>query len=177
MKNYPLTAKNWHLVAMLFGYFMLFQYLVMDSMHNTSDFNRLQFTFGILYIPVVVFSAWWSLSVGCLLNKYVNTPFKKKITKFKITVIYPMIYLNIFTFINPNSGSLFFAIFLLHLGAMYCICYNFYFISKSLAIAEKQEDVRFSEFSGYLFKLILLPIGLWVIQPKINKIHEDTYVQ
>lgn len=54
-----------------------------------------------------------------------------------------------------------------------CIFYCFYFVSECLNIIRYQRLVSFSECIGDLFLLIFLPFGIWVLQPKINKVFAD----
>ena len=39
--------------------------------------------------------------------------------------------------------------------------------------AELQKEVRFSDFAGEFFLIWLFPIGVWFVQPKVNKIMEE----
>ncbi len=47
--------------------------------------------------------------------------------------------------------------------------YSLYFVAKNLAMAEKQEKVAFYDYAGPFFLLWFFFIGVWVIQPRINK--------
>ncbi len=70
--------------------------------------------------------------------------------------------------------------FLLHLVAMFGMFYTMYFTTKTIKTAETQlEILRFSDFAGEFFLIWIFPIGIWIIQPKINQIaagvHEDLF--
>jgi len=56
---------------------------------------------------------------------------------------------------------------------MFCIFYSLYFIAKELKSVELQKPVTFSDFAGEFFLLWFFPIGIWIIQPRINKIFES----
>ena len=45
-----------------------------------------------------------------------------------------------------------------------------YFVSKSVAEAERGKRVSFEQYVGLFFLLCLFPVGIWVIQPKINRL-------
>jgi hypothetical protein len=71
-------------------------------------------------------------------------------------------------------------LFLLHFAAMFGIFYTMYFTTKTIKTAETQlEILRFSDFAGEFFLIWIFPIGIWIIQPKINQIaagvHEDLF--
>lgn len=61
----------------------------------------------------------------------------------------------------------------LHLFSMFCIFYCLYFVSKTFKTAELQRKVSFSDFAGEFFLIWFFPIGIWIVQPKINKIAEQ----
>lgn len=109
-----------------------------------------------------------------------------KVTKFKIFFFTPIVYMLIFiSFFNsfmgetgieltPAIGGGFFAIvFVLHLFSMFCMLYVLYFVAKTFKTAELQKEVTFSDFAGEFFLIWFYPIGVWIIQPKINKIVEE----
>ena len=48
-----------------------------------------------------------------------------------------------------------------------------YFCSKTIKTVELQKEVFFGEFIGDFFGLWFYPIGIWFIQPKINKLAKD----
>jgi hypothetical protein len=56
---------------------------------------------------------------------------------------------------------------------MFFIFYSLYFIAKELKSVELQKPVTFSDFAGEFFLLWFFPIGIWIIQPRINKIFES----
>jgi len=61
-------------------------------------------------------------------------------------------------------------IFPLHLFSMFCIFYCFYFISKSLKAVEQQRNVTSGDYVGEFFLMWFSFIGVWFIQPRINKL-------
>jgi len=62
------------------------------------------------------------------------------------------------------------AIFMLILiFVMYCLLYPSYFIAETFKTCELQREVKFHEFIGAFFLFLLYPIGIWIIQPKVNK--------
>jgi len=64
-------------------------------------------------------------------------------------------------------------IFPLHLFAMFCQVYSWYFVSKSLALAEKQQSVSFEDYLGYICALWIFPVGVWIIQPRVNGLYAN----
>jgi len=62
---------------------------------------------------------------------------------------------------------------LFQLVALFCVFYIFYFNAKSLKAVELQRPVTFGDYIGEFFLLLFFPIGVWIIQPRINKIFEE----
>lgn len=52
----------------------------------------------------------------------------------------------------------------------WALWYVFYFMAKALKSVETQSEVSFTDCIGDFMLLIFLPIGIWFIQPRINKI-------
>ena len=122
--------------------------------------------FGILLDFYIVL--FWEYSVCTLIyekySSYINVP----ILWFKISIGYTAIYVIFF--------SLFFEIIPsdylepLHMVSFACNIYCLYFLSKLLVMVEKKGKAKFSEYFGTLISAWILIIGIWNIQPRINRI-------
>lgn len=64
-----------------------------------------------------------------------------------------------------------------HLFAMVCMFYDLYFVSKSLVLAETSKPVSFYDYAGPFFLLWFFPLGIWVIQSRINRLYESRMSQ
>jgi hypothetical protein len=177
-----LRAKHWQIFigTFIIPYTLYFIVLTITKndpirMMNYSPFIILIFFLGL-------FGWFWSIAAG-LIDK---TPegVKMKIRKFKIFLVIPMIYIPFaFSLMNllfesagnanePSGvmlGVSFAIIFPLHILSMFGFLYSFYFVAKTFKTVELQREVAFSDFVGEFFLLLLFPIGVWIIQPKINK--------
>ena len=70
--------------------------------------------------------------------------------------------------VNPVTSML--AILPVHLLAMGCTLYSLYFCARALKSAERQRRARFGDFAGTFFLFWIFPIGIWILQPKINRL-------
>ena len=61
----------------------------------------------------------------------------------------------------------------LHLFSMFCIFYCLYFVAKTFKTVELQREVSFSDFAGEFFMIWFFLIGIWIVQPKVNKMIEN----
>ena len=59
------------------------------------------------------------------------------------------------------------------LFSMFCIFYSLYFVAKTFKTVELQREVKFSDFTGEFFMIWFYPIGIWIVQPKINKMIKE----
>lgn len=194
MINKFLNAKHWQLFILMFGIPILLQIVVMISMFTNLDSNGNPDQTGMLNIfklfPIIMllyiglFFGWfWSIGVG--LQKFIPTDIEMKIKKFKIFFFIPLVYILFFlaiigtTFYGISSGSnaiggivgkMLLFVVPMHLFSMFCIFYLLYFISKTIKTIELNQTVTFSEFAGEFFMIWFFPIGIWFIQPRINKI-------
>ena len=76
----------------------------------------------------------------------------------------------IFQSINPK---LFVATVPLSLLAVFCMFYNLYFVAKNLVTAETGRSASFSNYAGPFFLLWFFLIGVWFIQPRINRLYTE----
>lgn len=190
-----LKAKHWQLFLLIFGIPFVFQITLMlltisqlfasINPDPTVMFKFMNFIPFIILIPTLALFGWlWSIGMGFQNKIPVNV--KLKVKRFKLFFFIPFLYIliliSVFSFVllnaislnpNPNLGLialLFAVIFPLHLFSIFCIFYTFYFIAKTIKTVELQRDVVFADFMGEFFMLWFYPVGIWILQPKINKL-------
>lgn len=180
-----LKAKHWQLFLLTFGIPMIFQVVMMGTMiakigsENNAEPNFIFGYFKFILIMIFVFMAfllgwYWSVAVG--LQRIIPAEIRLKVNRFKILLIIPIVYILFFfgffmtSFATGEPDPRIFAVIIpLHLFSMICIFYCLYFVAKTFKTAELQRNVTFSDFAGELFMIWFYPIGIWIIQPKINK--------
>ena len=195
-----LKAKHWQLFALMFGIPMVFQFVAMGAMiASVADgtppapaemLNFFKFFPVLMFVLTATFFGWfWSIAIG--LQDKIPANVKMKTKKFKIFFFVPIIYLPLFslgivtamsamvgmaeTGGQPNiglMGSIMAIIFPLHFFTMFCMFYTLYFVAKTFKTVELQREAAFSDFVGEFFMLWFYPIGIWIIQPKVNKMAE-----
>ena len=192
-----LKAKHWQLFTLMFGIPIIAQILIMGTMFlnistetnpdPTEIFNLLKFFPIIMILYMGVFFGWfWSVAMG-LQNK-IPENIRMKTKKFKLFFFIPLIYLlcfslffggifneNLLTGTQPGGwfvGGMFGIIFPLHILSMFCIFYAMYFVAKTIKTVELQKEVNFGEFAGEFFMIWFYFVGIWILQPKINKMVE-----
>lgn len=172
--------------------------------YSSSDFP-VEFFNGVIYmillmlIPAIIQYAWfWSMAIG--LQKKLPPSMTMRTGLFKAFFIIPLVFSALYLLIMvsffgsfeniedlENFGEIgdtqiallfvgFMFISLVFLFIAFCQFYQYWFIAKTIKSAELQRDVKFSEFVGEFFLVWFYPIGVWILQPNINKIvAEDTH--
>ena len=180
-----LSLKHWQLFGLLFGIPMVFQIITIGSVISNNDPTTFFYFFPIMMILVVGLFFGWFYALGTNLHKKLPPTVTMNLTRFKIFLLIPLVYI---VFISISMAGLFsdisnggqpnpaiFALIVpLHLFSMFCIFYCLYFNAKALKTVESRKSVTFSDFSGEFFLIWFYPIGIWIIQPRINKLFERT---
>jgi hypothetical protein len=180
-----LTIKHWQLFGLLMGLPMIFQFVIMGSVMTSNNPAIMFAAFPIVMILFIGLFFGWFYALGTNLHKKLPETATMNLTKFKTFLFIPVVYmlfLSVFMFgmfSNISAGgqpnpAIFALIVPLHLFSMFCIFYCLYFNAKALKTAEWQRPVTFSDFAGEFFLIWLFPIGVWIIQPRINKLFDTT---
>ena len=126
----------------------------------------------------------WIYSLGTNLHKKLPATVSMNITWFKIVLFIPFAYMlfvsvfmyGMFPYIysggRPETPLISALIFPLDMLSMLCIIYCIYFNAKALKAAEWQRPVAFRDFAGEFFLISFFSIGVWIFQPRINKLFE-----
>jgi hypothetical protein len=143
--------------------------------HSLKDIGWPTFTSLFLIGLLMVCYAGWQWSLGAFLTRITHPALSMKRNLFEFAIAYPPIYCLFFSvaMVFPNPR---FVIFLIpfHLLAMACLFYDLYFVSKSMVLAETARPVSFYDYAGPFFLLWFFPFGIWIIQPRINRLYEST---
>jgi hypothetical protein len=197
-----LKAKHWQLFLLTFGLPLLVQLIIMvttivnigsETDPNPAAFNSLFFIFPVLMLVfLAVFYGWfWSIAIG--LQPKIPAHIKMKTGTFKVFFFIPLAYMLLFSIgigtlmsslVNtmetnpqPDPGIILSSMVLvipLHLFSMFCIFYCLYFVAKTFKTVELQRETTFADFAGEFFMIWFYPIGIWIIQPKVNKMVDAT---
>jgi cation transport ATPase len=128
----------------------------------------------------------WFYAVGVNMNKKLPGTVKMTLTKFKwflfisfagMSLLYLFSYSVYFKLISNEivlNFGITAAIITLYLFSLFCFFYCIYFIAKSFQAVELQQPVTFSDYLWMFFLIVFFPIGVWLIQPRINKIFSET---
>ncbi|MDP1728082.1 MAG: hypothetical protein Q8M15_14950 [Bacteroidota bacterium] len=190
--------KHWQLFIWTFGAPVCTQIIIMVSMisnisHESNPepeqmYLYFKFIPIITFIFMVTFFTWfWAIAIGLQKKVPAHIPLNTILFKilFFIVLIYSFFYMigfliimsGIFQTDQPPDFSIFRSLFWIilpiHLFSVFCVIYATYLVAKTFKTAELQRAVKFTDFAGEFLMLWFFPIGIWFIQPKINKMVEE----
>jgi len=178
-----LRLKHWQLFLLLIGIPLIFQFVIMGSVILSNNTNIMMTVFPIMMFLLLAIFFGWFYALGTNLHKKLPIFAPMNLKTFKIFMFIPVAYIvTICLFMlvalpdladsGQESFAYFAIIFPIHIFSMFCIFYCLYFISKAMKTLEWQKQVTFSDYAGEFFLIWFFPIGVWFIQPRINKIFE-----
>lgn len=143
----------------------------------------LLFPLGMIFTMLIMFS--WLYTIG--VNIYDRLPSRppSKLNKFKASIIIPFTYLIIemvllfsgiiTTYDDEAYGVIDILMLLMHIFSMLCIFYAYYFIAKTLKSVELQREASSGDYIGDFFALWFFFFGIWLLQPRINRLFRSEY--
>jgi hypothetical protein len=173
-----LKAKHWQIFMLLCGLPFITEIVTMPLLFGGNSMASISIMMLIILICLGGFLGWfWSIGTG--LQQFIPENVRLKTAKFRFFLIYALVYmllfscLIIYTFasihlISENTDVYGGMIFPLHFLAMFAMFYCLYFVAKTYKTVELQRTVTFSDYAGEFFLFWFFPVGIWVIQPKIN---------
>lgn len=196
MVNVFLKAKHWQLFILMFVIPFVFQMVMMYMMIVNVIMARAHepffmfkylgyfFLIATLYAGVI-FGWFWSVTTG--LQHKIPQHIRLKLTRFKVFFFIPLVYIAcimVFIQIAMNSFikgvpdivfifSIIGIIVPMHLFSIFCILHTMYFVAKTIKTVELQREVTFTDFVGEFFLAWFFLIGVWILQPQINKMVAD----
>ena len=160
---------------------------------SSMDFENIFGSVKIVFMIIIILSStlwlwYWSLGVG--LQKYIPEPLRLNTTLFKVLYFLPVIYVIVILFLvgsfmeqlfnedfitpAPEAFESFFWIFIpLNFIVVFASFYVLYFAAKSVKTAQLKKKVKLGDFIGEFFLLWIYPIGVWIVQPEVNKVVDN----
>jgi hypothetical protein len=178
-----LHLKHWQLFLLLIGVPFLGQIITVGSFMG-GDPSNMMIAFPLLMILYVTLHFGWLYTLGTQLYKKLPASVSMNLTLFKVFMFLPVAYI-LFIMLamayafnapgtTPETVFGFAGIIVpIHLFSMFCIFYCMYFIAKVLKSVEWQRPVTFGDYAGEFFLIWFFPIGIWILQPRINRLFDE----
>ena len=167
-----LNLKHWQVFALLCTPYII-SIIFWQGNFSIGNITALEISVIAGVLSLILFFSW-ILSIGLLLNSIPDNPyrFKKWLLIFAVIcciIGYSELNLQRLNLANGNIPNPISA--LLTPLAFFGIIYTFYNVPKSLKSLESDKKAKFSEWIVDAFILFIFPIGIWIIQPRLNKIY------
>ena len=177
--HFFLEWKSWKIFLFIIVIPFGVQSLLMNTLVSSTEINN-EVVFTVMPLVMLVFMAvylMWFWTLGVELNKMVPESDRPKVSRFKFGIRFTAIYMLLFqAFIVSTTNGVSFdlampVIFILHMAAMYFMFYSIFFISKNLVTYENMVSGTSKSSKGTFLLLWFFPLGVWFLQPRINKIY------
>jgi len=174
--NFFLRAKHWQIFLLLFGIGYVggaaAMLIPLAYARSPEDLLRVNLPFGVVMVLSMFCLVAWLWSMGSFLNSIGQPALRLRLGFFRFALLYPAIYIIVFLVLfGTTKPALIAVIFPLHFFAMFCLFFDLYFVSKSLALIQTGKPVSFPDYAGSFFLLWFFPVGVWFIQPRINRLY------
>lgn len=170
-------AKHWQIFLLLIGLYaavMVATFFRMVPGTSSGGLGGGDFLIGGLLLLWISITLGWFWSLGAFFNSLVGSDLRPKKKFFKAAVVYPGVYVLFFLPVFLGANPFWFLVILpFHLLAMFCMFYCLYFVAKNMAMAEMGRRVSFYDYAGPFFLLWFFFIGVWIIQPRANRLYTE----
>jgi hypothetical protein len=164
--DYFLRAKHWQLFGLFSLLFCALAVTDIPEIPGVTAFTAVAVLFQFCLVA-------WLWSMGAFLSSVVPPALRSNGRFFRFAVVYPPLYAAVawivFSMSLPPEWLI--LILLPHLFAMFCIFYSFHFVARSLVVAETGRPASVDKCIGLCFLLLLFPIGVWIVQPRVNLLY------
>lgn len=171
-----LRTKHWEIFLATFAPLSLvflapFLFAVPSVFSSLTDFLELGPLMGIWALGLVSAYGWiWSL--GVFLNSVADPSRRKGTRLLAFACVYPILYGVAFgpslignAYVSPAVDIP------TNLIAGVCMFYDLYFVSRRLVFACSREPASFLDYAGRFLLLLYFPVGVWFIQPRVNRLY------
>ncbi|ADB42918.1 hypothetical protein [Spirosoma linguale] len=121
--------------------------------------------------------AAWLWTVGVNLSKKLKPGYDRDLMLLKASLFIPFAYVTmpIVALLSTLTGVvipfLTFGFYsTLHTIALFCFIYPIYFVASYLTTIEYGKPIKFVEYVSTLLAIVLFPIGVFFVQPRIKKV-------
>lgn len=159
-----LNAKHWQVFFVLFfaPYVSGFVYIF---------FPRAIYASIAVMVVYGLCTLGWYWSIGRFLASIADPALRMRTSLFQFAFVYTLVYAITFVWLALSNAEISPIIVPFHLFAMACIFYALYFVARNLALVETGKSVSFADYAVPFVLLWFFPIGVWIIQPKINRLY------
>ncbi len=159
-----LKMKSWQLFSLFMILLVVTPEIVASSDFPEKSFAILNFIFVSLYL------GWIWAAIHGARKQLPEEIMRSSPLGVDISIIYIICYMISLIFMSEDASVSSWLI-LLHLLAVGFLFYLFFYAAKTITQINLSEEVSFGEYLPIAFAFWFFPIGVWFIQPKLNRIY------
>ncbi len=176
--NFIAKMKHWQIFMFVAAPFLLAFLVIPFSAIFRIQYDQTMIILSLLLGIWIISLLLYILLIGITLDKIANFTNKPNKNIFIILMIYSICYslffITIISGLNPlKNQDIMSIIFPLHIFSMICNFYGLRYNAKLLVSIERNEIATANYYLGEFILLWFIPIGIWILQPRINKIVEN----
>ena len=152
---------------------MIISVFLSGSSLKIGNFDSVQLSIIVRVIGVIILFLWY-LILGLSLNNMTENPYKFKSGLFILAIIlcaFGYSNMNLQVIFNENYIIPDFVTMLSTPLTLLGLIYVFYNLPLSLKSLEINKKVTFSDCVLDMFLLFAFPVGVWITQPRLNKLY------
>ncbi len=166
-----IRLKHWHIFSIIaIGYIM--SYILPTTNFKIGGVTSIEFA-AIATIITLILLFSYTLTIGLFLNNIKSNPYQFKNWVLIIAILCCILGysdLSLQRLKIDNEFIPFWIGLILTPLTFWGVCYAYYSVAKSLKSNELDREAKFSECIIDAITIFALPIGIWFIQPRINRI-------
>jgi hypothetical protein len=171
-----LRLKHWELFLLTWGTPIVLNFFTLSNPELSIKL------FPVMMIVFTIGIFGWVWAIATELQAKLPADVKLNVGQFKIFFLIPIVYIlglaiwMGYTFYGEPSGQgdnmegAIGLIIFLHLFSMVCIFLGLRFAAKTLKSVELGRMAKFGDYAGEFFLIWFSPIGVWILQPRLNKL-------
>lgn len=185
-----LKARHWQLFLLNFAipfflYLAGMMIMIASMIAQDGEGAYIGLRFMPFFILIGVFAALvqlgWTWAAGINLNKRLPEELRLNTTFFKVCFFYPIFYTLFFLlfflisiFPEPRFSVVFVLLIPFHLFSVFCGFYCYYFVARVIKTNETGRHTSISDYIAEIFMIWFFFIGIWFLQPRINKMISES---
>jgi len=171
-------AKHWQIFLLFVVVLAVGEFPVIGNLTTAAQSQESHAVVLVLTEIATAVATWcfllWLWSLGSFLTPVVPPALKLKKGFFLFTILCSVIYAPVAIALFQNiDRKLFIVAIPLHLFAVFCMFSNLYFVAEGLVTAETGARPSFLDCLGPFLLLFFAIIGVWFIQPRINRLYAE----
>jgi hypothetical protein len=160
MDTLLLKAKHWEVFIFLAAIYFLSTYCIDKSIISVAVFSAL----------LVGYIGWYAL-LGNSLYKYLPRKVDYNITWFLLDAFLLIVLYGVIMIFVDGNLQVYGLIALPFFYVLFAIAHLVWFPVALLVSIENGSRSTFSQYAGTMLQLVVWPIGIWFVQPRLNKIY------